>query len=103
MPVMFLSFRDMNIRPIEKTIQIYRKAMDFRGCLLIDDIVEETGEFWKGRFEDLLVLRYEDCRPSIYTTNVPSEKWEVAFGEKIAARLEKNGLTLVFNKLKMWR
>lgn len=68
----------------EGTLRSHRTA----GLLLVDDLgAAKSSEWVEETTYRLINGRYEDMRPSIFTTNLPLAKLRDGLGERIASRL----------------
>lgn len=61
--------------------------------LVLDDLGSERRTDWTAdRVSAVLVARYDDCRPTIVTSNLSPEALEVATGVRICSRLYDDAL-----------
>lgn len=81
---LYASLRPRTGHDTEAELERYRSA----GLLMIDDLgAAKASEWVEETTYRVLNGRYEDMRPSIFTTNLPIPKLRDAIGDRIASRL----------------
>lgn len=81
---LYASLRPRSGHDTEAELERYRNA----GLLFIDDLgAAKASEWVEETTYRVLNGRYEDMRPSIFTTNLPTQSLKEAIGDRIASRL----------------
>ena len=67
-----------------------RDLANYQGVLILDDIGAEKMTEWVGETIYLIVNgRYENCLPTIFTSNLSLEKLEEVAGDRIPSRISE--------------
>lgn len=81
---LYASLRPRSGHDTEAELERYRST----GLLLVDDLgAAKPSEWVEETTYRVLNGRYEDMRPSIFTTNLPTQSLKEAIGDRIASRL----------------
>jgi len=66
----------------------FSKILNYAGVLIIDDIGSEKITEWVEEMVYAIVnKRYEDVKPTIFTSNLPPEKLIEKYGDRIVSRI----------------
>lgn len=70
------------------------EALTRRPMLVVDDLgVEAATDWWRGRLEELIDLRYGGAGlRTVITTNLGAEQFKKHYGERIARRIREAGM-----------
>jgi len=98
--VLFVRFSTLFDSDINQSIENFIKIRDFNGVLLIDDVGAISSKFWIDKFDDLILYRFEEMLPTIFTSNFENLKVLGDFlPERIYNRILSFSYSVVFKEL----
>lgn len=99
--IKFYNFAEMFNSEFDKSKKIIHEAVNFKGCILIDDVRMLTSDYWHEHFDYLLRGRYDNMLPTIYTSNLSEEELMNGLTERIFGRVLEDSYIIRVPRLEM--
>ena len=96
--IRFFHFPSLIKAEMESSLGLYEFIREFKGVILLDDVTDIKGDYWKSRLEDIITTRFDNMLPIIFTTNIPEIELSAALGERVYFRIVKSDAILNFKE-----